>query len=176
MKTRRSHVGPVAVAAVTCLTFGSAAMAVGRSHLTIVGCGQHSPMGGVAPNHWPAARRELAPPGASGIRLCRYSGLNARPPLSLQGSALVRSARTRHRLVKRLDALPAPAPIAACPSDSGAAIVAHLVYPHGHRVTVRLGLDGCRGATNGDVWRTAAGSVGDRLIAQLERLTDPPHH
>ncbi len=176
MKTRRSHVGAVAVAALAGLTLATAAMAATRSHLTIVGCSQHSPTGGVAPNHWPAARHELAPPGASEIRLCRYSGLNARALLSLQGSALVRSARTRHRLVKRLDALPSALPIAACPNDSGAVIVAHLVYPAGRQVTVRIGLDGCRTATNGDVWRTAAGSVGDRLIAQLERLTDPPHH
>ena len=119
-------------------------------------CSRRSPSDVVAPNHWPAARRHLAPRGPSAIRLCRYSGLNDHPPLTLVSSGLVGSLRARQRLVKRFNSLPLPPPIAACPSDSGAAIVAHL-------------------ATNGDVWRTAAGSVGDRLIAQLERLSDPPH-
>jgi len=187
MKTRRSHLGTAATAAVAGLTVGSAAvtviaglavgtaaMATTRARPPVTGCSQRNPTGRVATNRWRAARHELAPPGPSVIRLCRYSGLDARPPLSLLGSALVRSARTRHRLVRRLDSLPPPPSIAACPNDSDTAIVAHLAYPRGRQVTVRIGLDGCRTATNGDVWRTAAGSVGDRLITQLERLTDPP--
>ncbi len=179
MKTRPSPQRTVLLAALAVLmVVGGAAAASGPRvvrGVRVAHCSRRSPSDVVAPNHWPAARRHLAPRGPSAIRLCRYSGLNDHPPLTLVSSGLVGSLRARQRLVKRFNSLPLPPPIAACPSDSGAAIVAHLAYRDGRAVTIRVGLDGCLLATNGDVWRTAAGSVGDRLIAQLERLSDPPH-
>jgi hypothetical protein len=175
MKTRRSLQRTVAFATLTVLMAVTAAAAVGvpRRARAVANCSRKN-LSGVAPSRWPAARHQLAPPGPGAIRLCRYSGLNDHPPMTLVSSALVGSAQVRHRLVGRLDALPRPPAIAACPSDDGTAIVAHLAYPTGRAVTIRVGLNGCRSVTNGDVWRTAAGSVGDRLIAQLERLSGPP--
>ena len=125
---------------------------------------------------WSQARRELAPTGASAIRLCRYSGLNAHPRLALLSSRLLDGSALVRELVGELDRLPSPPRVAFCPNDDGSRIVALLAYPGGRAVTISVGLTGCEPVTNGSVQRTAAAfggfppSVGPRLVAQLERL------
>ena len=54
---------------------------------------------------WSAARHVLAPSGAGAIRLCRYSGLNAHPRLTLVGSRLLDSRSGVHQLVTEFDRL-----------------------------------------------------------------------
>lgn len=60
----------------------------------------------VAVEHWSAARKELAPPGASAIRLCDYSGLDARPQLTLVTSPLLASPALVRELLNEFDRLP----------------------------------------------------------------------
>ncbi len=126
-------------------------------------------------NGWAAAREELAPKGASALRLCRYAGANAPSALKLARSRLVTDPSLLTHLVDELDALP-PFPDLpfACPMDDGSQILALLRYPHGQSVTVAFDETGCNRVTNGDVVRIANGygnAVGPRLVAELKSLT-----
>jgi hypothetical protein len=128
----------------------------------------------VPPNSWSQARSQLAPAGATAIRLCRYAGLNDHPQRGLLRSALVTSRTTVASLVQDFDRLPAATGTFNCPVDDGSAIVALLTYPHGRALTISVGLRGCQSVTNGDLRRTASGAndqPGAALVAQLERLT-----
>jgi hypothetical protein len=128
-------------------------------------------------NKWSRARRELAPHGAAAIRLCRYAGLNAHPPLTLLRSSLHIGPRLVRKLVHEFDELPPFAPGAvACPMDDGSQIVALLAYPDGHAAKISVALRGCASVTNGDVVRTASGvgtprKFGPQLVSELKRLT-----
>jgi hypothetical protein len=128
----------------------------------------------IAPNSWSQARSQLAPTGASAIRLCRYAGLNGHPPRSLVRAALVTSRTTVASLVQAFDRLPAGTGTFSCPVDDGSAVVALLSYPHGRVLTISVGLRGCQVVTNGDLRRTASGTNGQpgpALVSRLERLT-----
>ncbi len=143
--------------------------------LTPAACARNAPSA-IPSNSWSAAQSKLAPDGATEIRLCRYSGLNAHPALQLIRSALVTSSRLVHKLVDQFDQLPAQGPGAiACPNDDGSKIVAHLVYPGGQRVRISVGLTGCNAVTNGSVQRVADGygllRLGPQLVAELLALT-----
>jgi hypothetical protein len=126
---------------------------------------------------WAPATHVLAPPGVSAIRLCRYSGLNSRPPLTLVHSSLHVSRRLVAKLVREFDKLPSfGAGVIACPADDASQIVVRLAYRARHAVTVAVGLTGCARVTNGSVVRTAFGfgsprHFGPQLLAELERLT-----
>lgn len=126
---------------------------------------------------WSLARRDLAPAGASRIRLCRYSGLNNHPPLAPVRSVLVSAPSLVRKLVREFDQLPSQGPSAiACPSDDGSQILAVLAYPGSRVVTIAVHLQGCEEVTNESVARLAAGfgsppAFGTKLVAQLKRLT-----
>jgi hypothetical protein len=126
---------------------------------------------------WARARTQLAPTGATAIRLCRYSGGNDHPAGKLVRSRLLTGGAVVSRLVREFDKLPPfPRGAVACPNDDGSEILALFAYPNGGRVTVELDLTGCQGATNGDLVRIAAGfgtprEFGPQLLAELERLT-----
>jgi hypothetical protein len=128
-------------------------------------------------NKWAKARRELAPAGAASIRLCRYAGVSADPPLKLLRWSLRTNRRLARKLVREFDELPRFAPGAvACPMDDGSQIVALLAYPAGHAATISVDLRGCAKVTNGDVVRTASGfstprSFGPQLVSELKHLT-----
>jgi hypothetical protein len=133
----------------------------------------------VPKNDWATARRELAPKGATALRLCGYSGINSATALRLTRSRLVTDKKLVTHLVDEFDALP-PYPkgaVFACPSDDGSQVLALLGYPHGQRVIVAVDETGCQVVTNGDVMRLANGyantPVGPRLVAQLKDLTAP---
>jgi len=124
-------------------------------------------------NAWAPARKQLAPPGAKAIRLCRYNALGTLPVRGLARSALVTSARTVKAIVSELDALPAPPrrPL-SCPADDGAEIDALLAYPGGNGVFVQIDLTGCATVSNGSVVRWAGSTAAGRnLLAETEQLT-----
>jgi hypothetical protein len=124
-------------------------------------------------NAWAPARKRLAPPGASAIRLCRYNALGMRPLRGLARSALVTNTRTVAVIVDELDALPAfPSRPISCPADDGAEIEALLAYAGGEGVVVQIDLTGCATVSNGSVVRWAGSTdAGRELLAQTERLT-----
>jgi len=125
-----------------------------------------------APNSWPPARSELAPPGASAIRLCRYSPLDNHSAPNLVASALVTRPATIRALASDLDELKRFSGAVFCPNDNGSAITLTLGYPSGHSVFIRVGLTGCQAVSNGSVTRTAATSAAGRsLLATIEALT-----
>jgi hypothetical protein len=133
-------------------------------------CPSHVPAN-IAANQWPAAKMELAPSGATAIRLCRYIGLNHKHARSLGRSRLLTKQTLVSDLVTKFDALhAAPAGAVACPNDDGAMILAQLAYPDGHRVSIGVSLSGCQFATNGDLTRNAAFPNGRRLVVELKRL------
>jgi hypothetical protein len=111
----------------------------------------------------------LAPQGVRSIRLCRYSGVNAHPALTLTHQRLLSQAVILRKLTRELNHLPRPPHgAAACPNDDGSEILAELGYASDHEVRISIRLTGCTGATNGSVSRRAT----QRLIAQLERLAN----
>jgi hypothetical protein len=124
-------------------------------------------------NAWAPAHKQLAPPGAKAIRLCRYNALGTRPLRGLARSALLTSARTVQAIVSELEALPAfPRRPLSCPADDGAQIDALLAYAGGNGVLVQIDLTGCTTVSNGSVVRWAGSTdAGRNLLAQTERLT-----
>ncbi|MGI8411406.1 MAG: hypothetical protein ACR2QA_02725 [Solirubrobacteraceae bacterium] len=137
------------------------------------------PLFSVPRNKWKPARQQLAPLGATAIRLCRYSGGNAHPPAKLIRSRLLTGRLRINSLIRDFNKLPPFGPGAtSCPSDDGSQIDALLAYPNGERVTVKTSLTGCRDVTNGNLIRTAEGfgvprQFGPQLITELKALTRP---
>ncbi len=122
------------------------------------------------------ARRDLAPAGATTIGLCRYSGLNGTPRLTLVRSRVLRAPSLVRELLGVFDRLPSPGSgVFHCPQDDASQIIAMLGYPRGRTVTISVELTGCQLVTNGSVRRIAAGigsprPFGPRLVGQLKRL------
>jgi hypothetical protein len=69
-------------------------------------------------------------PGAVVLRLCRYSGANARRPRHLSRSRLIRNSDLIHKLTRELNNLPQPRGTYHCPMDDGSEIVVHAGYRH----------------------------------------------
>jgi hypothetical protein len=130
----------------------------------------------IARNLWERAKGQLAPSGASRIRLCRYAGSDARSPSVLLRSRLVTEHTLIRRLVRDYNLLPALPRAVSCPADRGSQILVLLEYPAHRRVAIQLKLTGCQPVTNGDVIRTAArfGSppaFGPTLVRELQQIT-----
>jgi hypothetical protein len=128
----------------------------------------------------PGATRELVPPGARAVLLCRYSGTydgigKRLPAFRLQARDLIESGATASSMTRELDSLPRfTAPI-ACPAEFGAAIVAFFRYAAGPDDPVTIALDGCLGAGNGHVNRIAESATGYDFVKHLAALTGLPH-
>jgi hypothetical protein len=124
---------------------------------------------------WPAARRELAPPGAAAIQLCRYSAEVGRPVLRLMSSRRLTARKVVAFFAGELAALPRQHGGVVCPDDDGSQVVATLRYPKPRSLAVSLRLRGCETVTNGTVSRTASGFGSppgkvSPLVDQLERI------
>jgi hypothetical protein len=132
-------------------------------------CPAHS-ISNVATNRWAPARRELLPPGASALRLCRFNGLVGTGEPKLAGSREITSAAQIAQLTHDLDALP-PYPKLAlpCPLDNGAQVDVLAAFPGGQRVTVSYDSTGCNRVTNGDIVSIANGYKDEALAARLRR-------
>ena len=130
----------------------------------------------VAPENWSLTRRRLAPMGASAVRLCLYSGLGARPPLTLVTSKLLVQPAQVEDLTAEFDRLPLLPRAVFCPNDDRSQILALLAYTGHSDVTISVGLTGCNIVTNGRTVRTAGGPAflhtGASLVGQLDRLVD----
>ena len=160
-----------------CASSAASTSATATGTATPAACAETAPAG-LPADRWEPARARLAPRGAVAIRLCRYSGLNAYPPLALVRSRLITDRAPVDRLVGELDRLPGARGAVGCRSDDGSQIVAMLAYDDEHRVAVRVGLSGCELVTNASVHRIALGmgsppAFGPQLVAQLKRLTSP---
>lgn len=127
-------------------------------------------------NPWKAAHRDLAPPGAVGIRLCKYPGYGSD---SDPNRALIRGVSLSDRgidmLIRDFDALrlkPHPKPgFTSCPPWSPT-VVAHLAYANGHSVTIYVpDTEWCPSVSNGDLWRSWPGKALSRLVRELLHLT-----
>lgn len=159
-----------AVLAATVMVLPTSA-AAGTSSPAVSDCPQRSP---AVPVHqaWAPANLTIAPAGATSVRVCRYSGLNAHPPLRLTAGVLIRDRAEVDRIVWRLDRLTAgPTGPVACPSDDLSQIRVVLAYPGRRTVPVSVGLAGCGIVTNGAVNRTVAGvgnQPGPLLIRELK--------
>jgi hypothetical protein len=167
----------IATTAVTVAASGSVTMSTSRpqaSTLTPARCSERAPAR-LPAERWAAAREQLAPLGASAIRLCRYSWRNAHHPLTLVSSRLLASPTLMGQLVNEFDRLPSLQGAVACPNDDGSQVLALLAYPDGREDSIGVDLSGCALVTNGSVHRYAAGfgsgpDLGPRLINQLEQL------
>lgn len=168
----------VTTAAVAITGCGSTAAATSRPTAAPAApatCSHKAPPRTLPAERWIAARQWLAPSGAGAIRLCRYSGLNAHPRLTLVGSQLLTGPGLVGQLVSEFDQLPSLHGAVACPADDGSQILTRLAYPGGRDVMISVGLAGCEAVTNGSVHRTAAGmgsprAFGPQLVTQLEHL------
>jgi hypothetical protein len=119
----------------------------------------------------PGARSALVSANALAVQLCRYSGLNGHPRMTLIGQRTVTDPATVARLAHALDALPKSIPGAVnCPADFGDAIIAVFAYPTGGADPVTVGLSGCQDVSNGHVHRLA-GLARSPIAAQLAAQT-----
>lgn len=124
---------------------------------------------------WPAAERQLAPPGPVAIQLCRYSAAVGRPVLRLVSSRRLTAPKAVAFFAAELAALPRQHGPVACPEDDGSQVVAALMYPGRKDLGISVGLRGCETVTNGAVTRTASGfgtppQKAPPLVHQLERI------
>jgi hypothetical protein len=105
------------------------------------------------------------------VTLCRYAGLDGRPPLALETSSVLTNRVEIDHLVAALDALPPfPRGPVSCPADDGSAVLLRLRYP-AHTLEVLVGRSGCRVARNGRLIRLASQAVVSQLSAA--RATRP---
>jgi PASTA domain len=129
----------------------------------------------VAPSKAPGSQRELVPPGAVSVTVCRYRGLNdpsARDVGRLAGSAVLSDLQRVQSLSARFDGLPpAQGGPVACPADDGSMALAIFGYPGSAFDPVSIRLTGCSIASNGFVVGNMAFDVGWRLRVELQRLT-----
>ena len=119
------------------------------------------------------AARELVPPGARRLLLCRYGGLNDGGAAFrlVAAPALVTDATAVSRFARELDALKPTTGVYHCPSATGRAIVAYFRYASGPEDPVTVALDGCQIIANGHLRRTAGvQAAGRSLIAALVAL------
>jgi hypothetical protein len=135
-------------------------------------CGRQAPIE-LPLSPWAAERSELAPPGASAIRLCRYNALGVNPPRGLAASAVVSDPRIVDRLTKELDSLPSLPRLEDCPLDTGAVIDLIVAYrDNEHGLLVQAELTGCAVVETATVDRTAGTTAaGHALLATIEELT-----
>ena len=119
-----------------------------------------------------AARRRLVFGRPDRLVLCRYTGLTRPDPQGLRRWHAVGGPRHVRRLAHRLNQLPpfSSGPI-ACPADFGETLLARFRYPHAPDDYVKVGLSGCRLATNGPRTRLTSGHGGAALVRALERLS-----
>ena len=116
-----------------------------------------------------AEANSLLPGEPCVIELSRYEEIS---DAQLVGRSIVRNRSIVGRLTTEFNALPpVPMGIYGCPDDNGSKVVAILRYGTGQRLRLAITLSGCPVAKRGSVTRSALGSVGDRLISELERLT-----
>lgn len=175
----RRHLGVCTLAAV-CATLacvlapgGGSSTAVAASSLPFR-CA-FSPPAAPGPNSWREAKRALAPSGPDQIRLCRYAFRDTprgADPDQLAGHGLVTRANAA-KLVDAFDALRAAqhgGRFTSCFFDP-APVVAYLVYPDGHSVTIFVVTSNCWSAANGDLTRSAGRSAWHRLRKAPLRLT-----
>lgn len=115
------------------------------------------------------ASAALVPGRPQAVLLCRYSGLNARPPLTLVAHRLLNAAATTS-LARELNALPRKTGLFQCPVDVGTAVVAFFRYRAMADDPVKIGLSGCQQVSNGHLNRLA-GATRRHISAQLDGLT-----
>lgn len=161
-------------------SLGIALRAAGAATVTPAACAPKAPVE-LPYNSWPAARKELAPPGAAAIRLCRYNGLNTKPVRGLAAQALVSEPKAVAAIVRELDALPKVPPgaifssVRRCPAGDGSIVDALIAYPGGQGVLVSIDLSGCLNVSNGNVTRMIGygknTKPGNALLATVKRLT-----
>jgi hypothetical protein len=117
----------------------------------------------------------LIPIGARQALLCRYSGVaaNRARALRLIALSLVGNKSTVDGLAAEFNALEQLAGAHACPSDSGASIIAFFRYGSTRESDdpVTVDLKGCMSVTNGRLDRTAVWAPGPALIRRLKALT-----
>ena len=107
------------------------------------------------PPSWPPAPRTagLIPPGAIGVLLEQFGGLNNQPPLGLKASVHINDSDVIGELANLLNALPSfPDGIFSCPFDDGSYFVLDFTYAGGSSTAVKVEARGCGEVFVGD-WR-----------------------
>ncbi|HEY2769807.1 MAG TPA: hypothetical protein VGI87_04535 [Solirubrobacteraceae bacterium] len=122
---------------------------------------------GIPHTSWPPARRHVAPPGASALRLCRYLGGNTRDPGALARTVLVIQQQQIRQIAHELNSLRRLPAHALCPKDDGSMITILARYPQHRRLAIAVILTGCTQVTNGNRDYVAS----EHLLNQLETLT-----
>ena len=169
----RMQAAEVGMTRTTALVVGALLMALAVTSEASGGSGRAScpvSVAGVKPTNNPTGFSALVPPRPTGLILCRYTGLNDQPPMTLARTVRIKQRSRMRDLGRKLDALPAPpAGTYSCPNDDGSAIAARFSYKNDSPVTVVVHLGGCGAVTNGRVRRTSMHA--ESLIKRLKSLT-----
>lgn len=150
-----------AAAAATTVAFATVSRAVGPS---VPACptraSQTIPRG--------HAQHHFVRPGAIALRLCEYSGLNARRPLGLGRQRVIRSGVTIGRITHMFNTLrDFRRGIYSC-MDDGSELLAVFGYGDTSVERVRVALSGCGGATNGRSGRWMTPRLQRRLLTLVK--------
>ncbi|MBV8430370.1 MAG: hypothetical protein JO244_04365 [Solirubrobacterales bacterium] len=116
----------------------------------------------------PGARAELVPGAPMHLLLCRYGGVSAGSGSHLTAQRRLGEAQQVRALAAELDRLTQATGSYSCPVDTGAAIYATFGYLSLPEDPVRVGLSGCRFASNGHV----ASFTTSNLLSRLKALVD----
>lgn len=119
------------------------------------------------------ARRELVPPGAISLTVCRYNGMNASdgvPQWGLRGAGATSRRSRIARIISALDAIRPRHGAYSCPFSDASDVIAGFTYRAPPRVVVTIDTGGCNTITNGHVRRLA---LGRPAVALIESLAAP---
>ena len=100
------------------------------------------------PPSWPTAPRTggLIPPGAIGVLLKQFGGLNDQPPLGLKAWVHINDSYVIGELAHLLNALPPfPGGIFSCPFDDGSYFVLDFTYADASSTALKVEARGCGG-------------------------------
>ena len=118
----------------------------------------------------------LVVPGAIGVLIEQFGGLNDQPPLGLKASVRINDPAVISRLTRELNALPPfPDGVFSCPMDDGSYFVVVFTYGRGTSTTVKLEAHGCGGVFVGDSTQPVAWTLtSPGLLNSLTGLVGQP--
>lgn len=119
------------------------------------------------------ARKELVPPGATTLTVCRYNGMNAFggvPQWGLRGAGATDKRSQINKIIAGLDALKPTRGVYNCPFSDSSDVVATFGYGSGPGVVITMDTGDCNTVSNGHVRRLG---LGKPIVAQIESLAKP---
>jgi hypothetical protein len=110
--------------------------------------------------------------GATSVLIQQFGGLNDQPPMRLKAFVQIKDAAVINKLVRQLNALPAPPGLMSCPMDDGSYFALTIAYANRDSIAVRVEVGGCGyvfvgGATQPAAWTLTSPALPNSLQALI---------